>query len=119
MLPFIENPLKKAALEVQEYVRLTLAALRGLVTPPFYRYDIIEQLDAVGVQSLTVVLLTGFYVDNGPKLPVWDHLPTLAFWIGPSAIGVPLVLRTLLRRPRVAQLSTSTALRPRRAASRR
>ena len=61
MLPFIENPLKKAALEVQEYVRLTLAALRGLVTPPFYRYDIIEQLDAVGVQSLTVVLLTGFF----------------------------------------------------------
>ena len=61
MLPFIENPLKKAALEVQEYVRLTRAAMRGLVTPPFYRYDIVEQLDAVGAQSLMVVLLTGFF----------------------------------------------------------
>ena len=61
MLPFIENPLKKAALEVQEYVLMTRAALRGLVTPPMYRYDIIEQLDAVGAKSLTVVLLTGFF----------------------------------------------------------
>src|SRR6202163_415841 len=40
---------------------MTRAALRALVTPPFYRYDIIEQLDAVGAKSLTVVLLTGFF----------------------------------------------------------
>src|ERR1700687_4815858 len=37
------------------------AALRARVPPPFYRYDIIEQLDAVGAKSLTVVLLTGFF----------------------------------------------------------
>ena len=28
---------------------------------PFYRHDIVEQFDAIGVQSLTVVLLTGFF----------------------------------------------------------
>jgi phospholipid/cholesterol/gamma-HCH transport system permease protein len=61
VLSLIENPIKKSALEVQEYVRMTRAALRGLVTPPFYRYDIVEQLDAVGARSLTVVLLTGFF----------------------------------------------------------
>ena len=55
------NKLKAAALEVQEYVRLTAAALRGIFTPPHYRHDIVEQLDAVGIQSLTVVLLTGFF----------------------------------------------------------
>ena len=55
------NKLKAAALEVQEYVRLTVAAFRGMFTPPYYRYDIVEQLDAVGIQSLTVVLLTGFF----------------------------------------------------------
>ncbi len=55
------NRLKAAALEVQEYVRLTVAAFRGIFTPPHYRHDIIEQLDAVGIQSLTVVLLTGFF----------------------------------------------------------
>ena len=55
------NWLKKAALEVQEYVRLVAATFRAIVTPPHYRYDIIEQFDAIGAQSLTVVLLTGFF----------------------------------------------------------
>jgi hypothetical protein len=77
----------------------------------------------VGMSLSYIVLLTAFYIDNGPKLPLWDRLPTLAFWIGPCAIGLPLVLRTLLRRGRVAQtsaqLSQPTALPPRRAASRR
>jgi phospholipid/cholesterol/gamma-HCH transport system permease protein len=61
VLPFIENRLKKAALEVQEYVSLVGAASRAIVTPPHYRHDIVEQFDAIGVGSLTVVLLTGFF----------------------------------------------------------
>jgi phospholipid/cholesterol/gamma-HCH transport system permease protein len=58
---FIEDFVKKAALEVQEYVRLVGAAFRASFTRPMYRYDIVEQFDAIGVQSLTVVLLTGFF----------------------------------------------------------
>ncbi len=61
MLRFIERRLKGAALEAQEYVRLLVAAFRGLVTPPVYQYDIFEQLDLIGLGSLTVVLLTGFF----------------------------------------------------------
>lgn len=53
--------MKGATLEVQEYVRLLAAAFHGLVTPPVYRYDVFEQLDLIGVGSLTVVLLTGFF----------------------------------------------------------
>ena len=53
--------LKRAVLEVQEYVRLCGMAARGTVSRPFYRYDLVEQLDAIGVASLTVVLLTGFF----------------------------------------------------------
>ncbi len=53
--------LKGTVLEVQEYVRLCAAAFRGTVTRPFYRHDLVEQLDAIGVASLTVVLLTGFF----------------------------------------------------------
>ena len=34
-------------------------------------------------------MLTAFYVDNGPHLPLWDRLPTLAFWILPVAIATP------------------------------
>ncbi|HEX3701896.1 MAG TPA: ABC transporter permease [Vicinamibacterales bacterium] len=61
MLSFIEDRLKKAALEVQEYVLLVAATFRGTFTPPLYRHDIVEQFDAIGVGSLTVVLLTGFF----------------------------------------------------------
>ncbi len=53
--------LKQAALEVQEYIRLIGAAVHDLVTPPIYRHDIVEQFDLIGVGSLTVVLLTGFF----------------------------------------------------------
>jgi phospholipid/cholesterol/gamma-HCH transport system permease protein len=53
--------LKRAALEMQEYMHLVSATTRGLVTPPFYRRDIIEQFDLIGVGSLTVVLLAGLF----------------------------------------------------------
>jgi hypothetical protein len=45
-----------------------------------------------------IVLFTGFYVDNGPHLPLWDRLPSLAYWTFPSLVGVPLILRALARR---------------------
>jgi ABC-type nickel/cobalt efflux system permease component RcnA len=44
-----------------------------------------------------VAMLTAFYVDNGPHLPLWDRLPTIAFWLLPSAIGAPLIARAVLR----------------------
>jgi phospholipid/cholesterol/gamma-HCH transport system permease protein len=58
---FLEKWLKHAALEVQEYVRLVGATLAGIATPPRYGHDIVEQFDLIGVGSLTVVLLTGFF----------------------------------------------------------
>ena len=61
MVTFVIDWLKSMALEVQEYVRLCTAAFRAMATPPWYRYDIIEQFDMIGVASLTVVLLTGFF----------------------------------------------------------
>ncbi len=44
-----------------------------------------------------VALLTAFYVDNGPHLPLWNRLPTLAFWLLPTAIGAPITARALIR----------------------
>jgi len=57
----LSDALKRGALEVQEYLRLIGQVARGLVTPPIYTRDIIEQLDAIGVGSLTVVILTGTF----------------------------------------------------------
>jgi hypothetical protein len=50
-----------------------------------------------GMGTAYVAMLTAFYVDNGPHLPLWDRLPTLAFWLLPSAIGAPIITRAILR----------------------
>jgi phospholipid/cholesterol/gamma-HCH transport system permease protein len=53
--------IKKALLEVQEYVRLCIFAVQGIFTRPFNFRDVIEQIDVIGLGSLTVVVLTGFF----------------------------------------------------------
>jgi hypothetical protein len=50
-----------------------------------------------GMGVAYVAMLTAFYVDNGPHLPLWDRLPTVAFWLLPSAIGAPIITRAILR----------------------
>ena len=53
----------------------------------------------IGMGASYILLLTAFYVDNGPNLPVWRLLPPIAFWLLPSAIGAPIVLVALWRHP--------------------
>jgi hypothetical protein len=50
----------------------------------------------IGMGAAYVAMLTAFYVDNGPHLPLWDRLPPLAFWLLPSAIGAPIIVRAVL-----------------------
>ena len=57
----IHDWVKQALLEVQEYAKLCLAVFRGTFTRPFYFRDLVEQLDAIGLGSLTVVVLTGMF----------------------------------------------------------
>jgi phospholipid/cholesterol/gamma-HCH transport system permease protein len=53
--------LKAALLEVQEYVRMLAKVGRALVSRPYYYRDIVEQFEAIGVGSITVVVLTGMF----------------------------------------------------------
>jgi hypothetical protein len=67
-----------------------------------------------GMGVAYTAMLTAFYVDNGPHLPLWDRLPTLAFWLLPSAIAAPVITRALIRAKRnqprqLPQPGTSTA----------
>lgn len=55
------DKVKAGLLEVQEYLRMVGRAGRGLVTRPFYYRDVIEQMNIIGVGSLTVVVLTGLF----------------------------------------------------------
>lgn len=58
--------------------------------------------DAVHITAMGVsyiALLTAFYVDNRKNLPLWSHLPHLAYWVLPTLVGAPLVARALMRAP--------------------
>ena len=61
MFELLERWLKGAILEMQEYVRLQAATVRAFMSPPYYYRDIIEQFEAIGVGSMTVVVLTGMF----------------------------------------------------------
>ncbi|HET8645378.1 MAG TPA: ABC transporter permease [Vicinamibacteria bacterium] len=52
---------KGAVLAVQEYAHLSARALAALFTAPRYLRDWIAQADALGVQSLSIVVLTGTF----------------------------------------------------------
>ena len=52
---------KAKVLVVQEYFILAWNAIRFTFARPFYASDLVQQMDAIGVQSLGIVLLTGLF----------------------------------------------------------
>ena len=61
------------------------------------------RIHIAGMGLSYVLLLTAFYVDNGPSLPVWRSLPALAYWLGPSIVGLPILARALLKHPLIVR----------------
>ena len=61
-LSTIDAAAKRGALAVQEYAVLSGRALGNLFRRPFYRADIFLQADTIGVGSLPIVILTGFFL---------------------------------------------------------
>ena len=55
------------------------------------------RLHVTGMGTSYILMLTAFYVDNGPNLPLWRALPDLAFWVLPGAVGAPPILYSLYR----------------------
>jgi phospholipid/cholesterol/gamma-HCH transport system permease protein len=74
VLSTIQTWLKGAVFEVQAYVLLLSAALRSMVSPPYYRRDIVLQFEAIGIGSLTVVALTGFFTGAALALQTGQSL---------------------------------------------
>jgi hypothetical protein len=62
-----------------------------------------------GMGASYILLLTAFYVDNGKNLPLWRELPQAAFWVFPSAIGIPIIAYVLRRHPLVTRTGASDA----------
>jgi hypothetical protein len=46
-----------------------------------------------------IFLLIAFYVDNGRFLPVWKNFHPVIYWLLPLLVGIPIIMRALLRHP--------------------
>ena len=53
---------KRWILHVQDYALLSLQSVTCLFSPPYYASDMLDQMDIIGVGSLPIVLLTGFFI---------------------------------------------------------
>ena len=51
----------------------------------------------IGMIGSYIVLLTGFYVDNAHLIPLLNQLPQLTFWVLPTLIGIPFIVRSISR----------------------
>lgn len=51
----------QAVFEVQEFTLLSLRAVTNLFRKPRYLQDTFQQMDLIGVGSLTIIVLTGFF----------------------------------------------------------
>jgi uncharacterized membrane protein len=80
-----------------------VATVLGFVNRRRHRADP-WHIAAMGISY--VAMLTAFYVDNGPFLPLWNLLPAWMLWVIPSIVGAPLIARAIVRR---ARRSTSSA----------
>ncbi len=57
----LDRAAKKGVSAVQQYALISGRALANLFRRPFYGADIITQADIIGVGSIPIVILTGFF----------------------------------------------------------
>jgi phospholipid/cholesterol/gamma-HCH transport system permease protein len=61
-IAFLSGVLKQQVFAVQDYALLCARVVACVFTPPVYLADALEQGDIIGVGSLPIVLLTGFFI---------------------------------------------------------
>ena len=67
---------KRKVLAVQDFSFLLVSSLRRAFTPPRYIVDTLLQMDVIGVGSLPIVLLTGFFTGGVLALQSYRTLST-------------------------------------------
>ncbi len=78
------NLLKKFLFELQEITNLIIAAFLGIFTRPRYIKETIRQMDLIGVGSLPIVLLTGFFTG---AVSVLQSYPTFEYYSIQNTVG--------------------------------
>ena len=87
------NPLKKLIFELQEITDLVWRAVKGIYKGPRYVGETVRQMDLIGVGSLAIIILTGFFTGG---VLILQTYPTLAYYGGQSEAG-RAVATTLIR----------------------
>jgi phospholipid/cholesterol/gamma-HCH transport system permease protein len=72
----LESPLKRMVLVVQDFVLLSSRAVANIFQRPHYWSDVILQMDNIGIGSVPIVLLTGFFAGAVLALQMFDTLAT-------------------------------------------
>ncbi len=78
------NPLKKFILELQEISVLCFSSFLALFSKPRYIAETVRQMDLIGVGSLPIVVLTGFFTGG---VLVLQTFPTLAYYSAQNEAG--------------------------------
>jgi phospholipid/cholesterol/gamma-HCH transport system permease protein len=92
-LASLDTAAKKGVTSVQQYALLSGRALANLFRRPFYAADIATQADAIGIGSLPIVILTGFFTGGVLAL---QSASTLAQF-GAAAITGQLVSFSMIK----------------------
>jgi phospholipid/cholesterol/gamma-HCH transport system permease protein len=87
------NPVSKFLLELQEIALLVWRVLVGLKRGPRYLSETIDQMDEIGVGSLVIIILTGFFTGG---VLILQAYPTLAYYGAQTQAGQG-VATTLVR----------------------
>ena len=56
-----------------------------------------KHLSSICREEASIVLLTGFYVDNAHLIPLLNQLPQITFWVLPTVIGIPFIMLSISR----------------------
>jgi phospholipid/cholesterol/gamma-HCH transport system permease protein len=62
LLSALDQWLKHSLLSIQDYSLLAWASIVNTFTPPFYGVDLLTQFDVIGVGSMPIIVLTGFFI---------------------------------------------------------
>jgi phospholipid/cholesterol/gamma-HCH transport system permease protein len=62
VFPFVISTIKKVLSSLQDYALLFADTIAKALSPPIYFGDLVEQMDLIGVGSLPIILLTGFFI---------------------------------------------------------
>ena len=78
------NPITKFLFEVQQITNLLWRSIKGLRKRPRYFKEIVEQIDKVGVGSIGIVVLNGFFTGG---VLILQAYPTLEYYGAQSNAG--------------------------------